>query len=303
MGHEVAIIQPNDFKTYPVPFSKDVRFAYDIKQSFLQGKIQKPCAVHISTEGPIGLAVRKYCIKHKIPFTTAYHTKYPEFFKKLAHIPLWMTKIYIRWFHNPSSTIMATTPSLIRSIETMKIKAPVKLWSRGVDAVQFHPRPKNLTFDKPVGLYVGRISKEKSIEDFLSVSIDIQKIVVGDGPEIDSLKKKYPKTIFTGPLHGEELAQMYCNADVFVFPSKTDTFGLVVLESLSCGVPVACYPVEGPGEIIGNSPDIGCASWNLSEAILNSLQRTSSTACLEFAAQYSWQNCTGQFFYNLCEPH
>lgn len=304
MGHEVRVIQPAHFKTYPAPFSKDVRFAYGITRKFLKQTIEMPCAVHISTEGPIGLAVRRHCISHKIPFTTAYHTKHPEYLKKFAHIPLWITRMYMRWFHGMSSAIMATTPSLMACVQEMKIKSPVKLWTRGVDAGQFHPRPKTLNFDKPVGLYVGRISKEKSIEDFLSLDLDIQKIVVGDGPELDVLKAKYPSAMFTGPLRGEELAQMYCNADVFVFPSKTDTFGLVVLEALASGIPVACYPVEGPGEIIGNgeNPGIGRASWDLAEAVVDSLENKSTQACLNFAQRYSWQNCTNQFFSNLVQP-
>jgi glycosyltransferase involved in cell wall biosynthesis len=301
MGHRVQVIQPGLFRSVPCPFSSDVRLALGIKSKYLEDIIQRPCAVHISTEGPIGLAVRRYCIKNKIPFTTAYHTKFPEFLKKCVHVPLWMTRSYLRWFHRPSEAIMATTPSLMSSVESMKIKSDVKLWTRGVDFGLFHPRPKNIATSKPVGIYVGRISKEKSIEDFLSLDLDIEKIVVGDGPILNDLKRKYPQAIFTGPLRGEELAQMYCNADVFVFPSKSDTFGLVVLESIACGVPVACYPVEGPGEIIGDgqNPGIGKASWDLKEAVEYCLKIKSVQDCLTFAKKHSWEACTDQFFNNL----
>lgn len=301
MGHSVHVIHPGLFSSIPCPFSSDVRLAYGIKSKYLANVIQRPCAVHISTEGPIGLATRKYCIDNKISFTTAYHTKFPEYLKKYAYVPLWMTRSYLRWFHGPSETVMATTPSLMDSVKKNKIKSQIKLWTRGVDFDLFHPRSKNLAFDKPVGLYVGRISKEKSIEDFLSLDLDIEKIVVGDGPILNDLKQKFPKAIFTGALRGEALAQMYCNADVFVFPSKTDTFGLVVLESIASGVPVACYPVEGPGEIVGNgqNPCIGKTSWDLKEAVECCLKIKSKEECLTFAKKYSWRACTDQFFNNL----
>lgn len=299
MGHKVHVIQPELFKSIPCPFSSDVRLAYGITEKYLKGIIQKPCAVHISTEGPIGLATRNYCVKNKIPFTTAYHTMFPEYMKKYIGIPLCLTRSYLRWFHKPSQTIMATTPSMIKLIQNMKFKNKLKLWTRGVDVDLFYPRPKTLKFEKPVGIYVGRISAEKNIEEFLSLDLDIEKIIVGDGPKLNELKRKYPTVVFTGPLRGEQLSQMYCNADVFVFPSKSDTFGLVVLESIASGVPVACFPVEGPGEIIEQNSNIGKASWNLKEAIQYCLNLNSKQECLEFVKKYSWQSCTNQFFNNL----
>lgn len=297
IGHEVRVIQPGLFNSIPCPFSNDVRLGF-VPKNYLKTIIEKPCAVHISTEGTIGLAVRNFCIQNKIKFTTAYHTKFPEYFKKYTYTPLWITKLYIKWFHSKSSNVMATTPSMISSLEKMGLKS-VKIWSRGVDQELFHPRPKTIKCHRPIGMYVGRISKEKNIEDFLSLKLNIAKIVVGDGPELPKLKRKYPDVTFTGPLFGEELAQMYCNADVFVFPSKSDTFGLVVLEALSSGVPVACYPVEGPGEIIASGNNIGCASWNLEEAVTNTLKNKSTLSCLHFANQKSWTNSTEQFFKNL----
>lgn len=299
MGHEVKFIHPSLFNCIKCPFTHDVKLAYGIKNKFISEIVKRPCAVHIATEGPIGLSLRKYCIKNNIPFTTAYHTKHPEFMKKLANIPIWITSSYLRWFHNPSEAVMATTHSMIESIQELGVKSPIKLWTRGVDINLFYPREKTLKIGRPVGLYVGRISKEKSIEDFLSVDCDIEKIVVGDGPELSNLKSLYPKVHFFGPLFGQALAQVYANADVFVFPSKSDTFGLVVLESLASGVPVACYPVEGPGEIIGNTPGIGNTSWDLKEAIEKSLETYSLQACLDHARKYSWEACTQQFFENL----
>jgi glycosyltransferase involved in cell wall biosynthesis len=299
MGHEVRVIHPGLFPSIPAPFSKDVRFAFP-SQKDIKGFIKKPCAVHISTEGPIGLAVRRYCTLNKIPFTTTYHTKFPEYLKKMAHVPLWATRAYIRWFHNDSKTVMAATPSMIEHVVSdLGITAPVAMWSRGVDFNQFHPRPKTIQPHRPVALYVGRVSKEKNIEEFLDIRMDIMKVVVGDGPELQSLKTKYPEVLFTGPLRGEELGQWYANADVFVFPSKTDTFGLVVLEALATGVPVACFQVTGPGEIIGGHPGVGRADNVLHAAIETALREGDARACIELANRYSWQACTEQFFDNL----
>jgi glycosyltransferase involved in cell wall biosynthesis len=298
MGHEVNVLQPEMFKTINCPYSKDVKLGF-VSQKYLKDFIKNPCAVHIATEGTIGLATRIFCKRNNIPFTTAYHTKYPEYVKKYAHIPLFATRAYMRWFHNSSSSVMATTEQLANHIKEMGINSPIKIWGRGVDDTLFYQRRKNILFEKPVGMYVGRISKEKSIEDFLELPLNIIKIVVGDGPELKRLESNYPDVIFTGPLVGEELASMYCNADVFVFPSKTDTFGLVVLEALASGVPVACYPVKGPGEIISKGENIGCASWDLKKAFTKALTNKNEKACVEFAKKYSWKNCTQQFYENL----
>jgi glycosyltransferase involved in cell wall biosynthesis len=289
MGHEVSVLQPEMFKTINCPFSKDVKLGF-VSQKYLKDFIKPPCAVHIATEGTIGLATRIFCKKNNIPFTTA---------KKYAHIPLFATRAYMKWFHNSSSCVMATTEQLAIHIKELGIKPPIRIWGRGVDDSLFYQRRKNILFETPVGMYVGRVSKEKSIEDFLELPLNIIKIVVGDGPERKQLESNYPDVIFTGQLVGEELARMYCNADVFVFPSKTDTFGLVVLEALASGVPVACYPVEGPGEIISKGENIGCASWDLKKAFTKALTTKNEKACVEFAKKYSWKNCTQQFCENL----
>lgn len=298
MGHTVEVIHPGLFTNIPCPFTKDVRLAVHIPTRFISRLLKQPCAVHISTEGPIGFAFRSYCAKNKIPFTTAYHTKFPEYLKKYFGIPLGVSYSFLRWFHRPAKAVMVTTENLKKCLKKREFRPQLKVWSRGVDLAQFYPRDKNISFHEPVGVYVGRISKEKNIEDFLELK-GFKKIVVGEGPEETYLREKYPEVIFTGVLHGEDLAQMYSNADVFVFPSTTDTFGLVVIEALACGVPVACYPVDGPGEIIGDITGVGKADWNLQHAAEMAIQTHSKQACLELAQKYSWQTCTEQFFNNL----
>lgn len=299
MGHEVRVIHPGLFSSIAAPFSKDVRLAFPPLKE-IRKFIEKPCAVHISTEGPIGLSVRRYCKLHNIPFTTTYHTKFPEYLYEMAYIPIWATRGYIRWFHNKSKCVMAATPSMMRHVkEDVGITSPIAMWSRGVDFTQFHPRPKTLHPFRPMALYVGRVSKEKNIEEFLGLKLDIMKVVVGDGPELNSLKVQYPETLFTGAQRGEELAQWYANADVFVFPSKTDTFGLVVLEALASGVPVACFDVEGPGEIIGGISGAGHAGNILHASVEIALREGNAQACLDLANRYSWNTCTNQFLNNL----
>jgi glycosyltransferase involved in cell wall biosynthesis len=297
-GHEVIVIHPGLFKSFICPFTTDVQLAYNIKKGFLEELISGANAIHISTEGPIGLAIRRLCIKKKLPFTTAYHTNFPEYAKKNIGIPLGATKTYLRWFHNKAEATMTTTKSLVQHLKDEKIGKNIKLWSRGVDYSLFYPREKKFKSDKPIALYVGRISKEKNIESFLSIDMDITKVVVGGGPLLDKLQQDFPDCIFTGPLRGEELAQMYSDADIFVFPSKTDTFGLVVLEALASGVPVACYPVDGPGEIIGGNLDIGLAFWDLRKSMEHCLAIVNNR-CIEYSRTFSWESCTEQFLKNL----
>lgn len=298
--HEVLVVHPGLFENYKCPFSPDIRLAVGIKDSFIKSLIKPPCAVHIVAEGTIGFAFRNYCVRHKIPFTTAYHTNYPEYLWEHAWIPPVVSKVFFRWFHKKSKAIMVATPSLQNKIVNMGFKCPPKLWGRGVDTKLFYPREK--TIDKKIGLYVGRVSKEKNLEAFLSLKIDgLTKYVTGPGEEsyVNYLANKYPDAVFTGPLSGNDLAQMYCNCDVFVFPSKSDTFGLVVIEALACGKPVAAYPVEGPIDILGGIEKVGCCHEDLLVAINTALNTSSAQACQDLASKYTWETCTEQFLKNL----
>lgn len=302
-NHEVVVVHPGLFKNYKCPFSPDVRLAVGIKNSFIESLLKPPCAIHIVAEGTIGFAFRNYCVRHKIPFTTAYHTNFPEYLWEYTWIPTSATKMFLRWFHKKSKTIMVATPTLQEKIVKMGFRCPPKLWGRGVDTKLFYPREKTVSYDnKKMGLYVGRISKEKNLEAFLKLDIkNMIKYVTGPGEEsyVNYLRNKYPDVVFTGPLSGNNLAQMYCNCDVFVFPSKSDTFGLVIIEALACGKPVAAYPVEGPIDIIGGVPDVGCCDNDLFAAINTALNSNSAQACQNLAAKFTWQICTEQFLQNL----
>jgi glycosyltransferase involved in cell wall biosynthesis len=293
-GHEVVLVEPSRFRHLRCPFYPDIRLCFGISREFIQATVRPPCAVHISTEGPIGYKVASYCARRGIPFTTCYHTNFPEYLKKYACIPQAITFAFLRHFHRHSSRLLVATPSLEAKLKSKGFRAAFGCWSRGVDLGLFHPRPKH-ALDKPVALYVGRIAREKNIEAFLEAVVDCHKWVVGDGPHLAYLKKRYPQAKYLGCLIGEELAAVYAQADVFVFPSRTDTFGLVMVEALASGVPVAAYPVEGPLDVIGNGQGVGHLSNCLEEAILRSLETASPEACRRLAQQYTWQSCTGQF--------
>ena len=299
LGHEVAVVHPGLFRSIRGPFAHDIHLAWNVSSSAVRHFLRKASAVHVSTEGPIGLRVRRHCAVRGVPFTTAYHTHFPEYLNEHTGVPIGWTAGFLRWFHRPSRGVMVATPSLARTLRGRQFTAPFKLWSRGIDRALFHPRPRTLTAGRPVALYVGRVAKEKNVEAFLDAKNDVEKYVVGDGPERGALTAKYPQVHFTGALRGEPLAQMYANADVFVFPSRTDTFGLVVIEALASGVPVAAYPVPGPGDILAGSPDAGCCDENLETAIATALSTGKKQACLDLAARYTWEASTQQFLANL----
>lgn len=299
LGHEVRVAHPALFRTIDCPFTIDVKLALDINWSRVRAFIEPPCAIHISTEGPVGFWFRRVCVANGYPFTTAFHTNFPEYLHTNARIPIRWTAAVQRWFHRPAAAIMCATPTVADKLRSWRFRAPMKLWSRGIDRALFHPRAKTKKHGKPVAVYVGRVAKEKNIEAFLTVRNDIEKYVVGDGPERAALERKYPGVHFTGYLSGEPLAQMYANADVFAFPSRTDTFGLVVIEALACGVPVAAYPVMGPADILGSTPGVGCCDPDLERAIDVALQTGRKEACVELANRYSWETSTRQFVDNL----
>jgi len=298
-GHEVILVTPDQFRSIPCPSYSEIRLALmpsrHIRKIFDKSS---PDAVHIATEGPLGMAAKRICVKRGLPFTTSFHTKFPEYIHARFGMPVAWTYAWLRRFHNRAERILVATPSIQRELEGWGFSDTV-LWSRGVDTSLFRPRsadaapPEIRDLPRPLFLYAGRVAIEKNISAFLDCDLEGTKIVVGAGPQLDSLKAIYPDTVFTGAKFGEELASYFAAADVFVFPSRTDTFGLVMLEALGSGVPVAAYPVPGPLDVIGNA-DVGCLDESLNEAIATALTRD-RTACRDFALDFSWHNCADLF--------
>jgi len=300
LGHEVDVIEPNLFPGMPCPFYPEIRLSLPLQNAIVRriGKF-KPHVIHIATEGPIGLAVRLFCRRRGLFFTTSYHTKFPEYLQEMLFLPAGVSYRFMRWFHRRSSTIMVATPSLEAELRQRRFHPPLKRWSRGVDLELFQPRPKNhFNFPRPILLYVGRVSKEKGIEDFLRLKTPGTKVIVGDGPIRERLEKQYPEVKFLGYRRGLALAECYASADLFVFPSKTDTFGLVLIEALASGIPVAAYPVVGPIDIV-TQPNVGALHADLGQAVSRALKEGNPEACTQLGRQYTWENCTNQLLSNF----
>ena len=300
LSDEVCFITPDDFKTYSNPAYPEIRLAFPSQFEILE-LIEKhqPDYVHISTEGPIGLAIRKWCLNHEKKFTTSYHTKFLQAFFR---IPTWMTYWYFRNFHNSGNGMFVATKSLANDLQSKGFKNLIS-WSRGVDLTQFYPDPHFISYGPKILLYVGRVSKEKNIDAFLEIKIDEPhlKVVVGDGPDLERLKEKYkPDVLFLGKLTGKELADVYRAADCFVFPSKADTFGLVIIEALACGVPVAAYPVTGPIDILNDT--VGNVDNDLSIAVKKALSLNRND-CVTYAKKYDWQIVVDSFVQNIVETN
>lgn len=298
MGHTVIMITPNQFDSFPCPTYPEIRLVLGAGRD-VGRRIEAidPDAIHIATEGPLGWAARNWCVKRRKPFTTAYHTRFPEYVKSRFGIPLSWTYRLLRRFHAPSCGVMVGTNSIRRELAERGF-GNLRHWTRGVDTLVFHPRPKGyLDLPRPIQMYVGRIAVEKNLEAFLNTHVEGTKVLVGDGPLLKSLSRRYPQARFVGVKKGEELARYYADADVFVFPSRTDTFGLVMIEALASGVPVAAYPVAGPLDVIGNS-GTGCLNEDLSIAICVALG-ISPESCRQHAMHFSWRVCAKMFAYNL----
>jgi len=298
MRHYVELIEPNMFTTVPCPTYPEIRLAiYPNRRMNRLLTAFKPEAIHMMTEGPIGLAARRFCVKRGMPFTTSLHTRFPEYVNERTGIPLSIGYTVMRWLHAKSVCTMVSTPKLKEELEGRGLKN-LALWSRGVDTNVFRIRPKDfLAGVRPIYLYVGRVSVEKNLQAFLDLPLEGTKYVVGDGPALPALKKKYPDAIFVGAKTGGALARCYAAADVFVFPSKTDTFGLVILEANASGVPVAAYSVQGPKEIIKNGVN-GWVNDDLKEAVDQAL-KIDPLSCRTHAEQYSWRKSAEQFLKNL----
>src|SRR5580700_5115240 len=298
-GVEVSFLTPASFRTFAMPSYPDLRLAlpYQAKISRLIAEA-RPDNIHIATEGPIGLLVRRYCRKQRLPFTTSFHTRFPEYISARLPVPESWIWAALRRFHRTSQAVMAATPALAGELRARGFRNVV-LWPRGVDTGLFHPRVADLGLPRPIFLCVGRVAVEKNLEAFLELDLPGTKVVVGDGPARAALARKYPKAMFPGSRQGEELAQAYAAADVFVFPSRTDTFGLVLLEALASGVPVAAFPVTGPRDVLGSAP-VGVLSDDLRQACLSAL-RISPQACLEFAAEHTWEASARAFIENMAD--
>jgi glycosyltransferase involved in cell wall biosynthesis len=286
-GVEISFLTPQSFRTFAMPSYPDLRLALPgpAKTAQLIEQAQ-PDSIHIATEGPIGLLVRRYCRKHRLPFTTSFHTRFPEYISARLPIPESWIWAALRRFHGASQAVMAATPALATELRARGFRNVV-LWPRGVDARLFHPRAVDLGLPRPIFVCVGRVAVEKNLEAFLELDLPGTKLIVGDGPARASLARKYPQAVFLGARQGEELAQAYAAADVFVFPSRTDTFGLVLLEALASGLPVAAFPVTGPRDVIGTAP-VGVLNDDLRVACLSAL-KISRQACLAFAQKHTWE--------------
>jgi len=308
LGHTVHYVTPLGRRTFPLPTYPEIRLAL-FQRRALTREIREfaPDAVHIATEGSLGLTARRICLKHGIAFTTAFHTRFAEYVHaRFRMVPEKIVWRWLRWFHHPATAVMVATETLRRELADHGFKH-LRIWSRGVDIEKFHPiADARLPYEGPIWLYVGRVAVEKNIEAFLSLEIPGTKVVVGEGPALAELSRKYPQVKFLGALTGAALSRTYAGCDVFVFPSRTDTFGLVMLEALACGLTVAAYPVEGPLDVVGpgvpGGADVAVLDEDLYTACLAALELARNPRSLTpraFAENHSWRACTLQFLRNI----
>lgn len=298
-GHKITLIEPGVFKTIPCPSYSEIPLALFPKTE-IERRLDDltPDAIHIASEGPIGWAMRAICLKRKIPFTTAYHTKFPEYVNARTKLPLDWIYSLMRFFHGPAQTTLAPSPSVYRELCARRFNG-VRAWAHGVDTNVFAPN-KGKFFDLPgpIFMYVGRVTIDKNLGEFLDLDLPGSKVIVGDGPSRANLKARYKDVTFHIAENDQQLAQCYCAADVFVFPSKTDTFGLVMLEALASGVPVAALPVTGPLDVFGlttaGETNFGVLDADLGKAAMRALGKSPS-ACRDHALKFSWETVADEF--------
>jgi len=301
-GVTAEFLTPQGFRTLPLPGYGEIRLAVATPGSVARQIMQASADhIHIATEGPLGLLARRFCLRRGQPFTTGYHTRFPEFLRARLPIPEDWSYGWLRRFHNAGNGTLVATPSLVRELEARGF-TNLRLWSRGVDMALFNPaRHTELGLPGPIFLCVGRVAVEKNLPAFLDLDLPGTKLVVGDGPELPRLKARYPHAVFMGTRRGEELAAIYASADVFVFPSRTDTFGNVILEALASGTPVAAFPVTGPLDIVGDGEG-GVLSQDLGQAALAALSVPREAAVAK-AGHYDWQACARQFLDHVHAAH
>ena len=296
LGHTVHFITPAGRRHVRLPGYKEIKLAL-VRPKMLGSEIEafSPDAIHIATEGTLGLAARAWCLRENLKFTTGFHTRYPEFAEAIYRIPglKWALYKALQWFHNESAGIMVPTHSIALALSTRQFKN-LRVWSRGVDTSLFRDYGKTaLNLPRPIFICAGRVSAEKGLEDFLSLDLPGSKVVVGDGPLRPVYQKKYPQVHFTGYLHNGDYARTLSAADVFVFPSRNDTFGLVLLEALASGIPVAAYPAPGPIDVIRHC-DCGHLSEDLAQAARAALAIDPKN-CQNHAASFMWSRVADQF--------
>ena len=300
MGHEIMVISPDLYGSIPCPTYPEIRLAL-VRPAVVGQAIAafRPDAVHLATEGPLCVAARRWCLRSAVPFTTAYHTHFPDYVAQRTGLPAAWFWRYIRWFHGPAQAVLVSTKSVRDQLRAHGV-ANVRPWGRGVDLTAFTPDavPPAVFADlpRPIQLYVGRVAVEKNIEAFLATDHPGTKVIVGDGPTRAALERAYPQARFLGALFGADLAGAYAGADVFVFPSRTDTFGLVMIEALACGTPVAGYPVTGPIDIV--TAETGALSDDLGTAIAQA-RPCDRDACAAYGRSFSWERSAQEFLSGL----
>ncbi len=298
LGVDIEFLSPEGFRTFPLPTYPGLRLAFPRRATIARRiEAHDPDAIHIATEGPIGHAVRAYCVRRGLPFTTSYTTRFPEYISARAPIPESWIYAALRRFHNSGAVTMVATPSLTAELKARGF-ARIGMWTRGVDTSLFNPdRAIELPFPRPIFICVGRVAVEKNLEAFLALDLPGTKVVIGTGPCEAELKRKFPDAKFLGQIENGMLAAHVAAADVFVFPSRTDTFGVVQLEALASGLPIAAFPVTGPKDVIAGHP-IGVLDEDLRAACLAAL-KLDRKACRAFALNYSWENSARQFIGHL----
>lgn len=300
MGHVVEVIGPDRFRTIPCPTYPDIALSVWPRRRLIRMiEAFEPHALHIATEGPLGIAARRWARRHGVSFTTAFHTRFAEYVQARLRLPTRPIYAWMRRFHGAGQGTMVATASLREELLARGFRN-IRAWSRGVDLELFKPEPReDWGLPRPVFLYVGRVAVEKNIAAFLNLDLPGSKVVVGGGPQLGALQRDYPQVRFTGPRYGDALARAYAGADVFVFPSLTDTFGLVILESLACGTPVAAFPVTGPKDVLADATGlIGSVNVDLRLAALTALG-ADRAACRAHAERYSWRACAEMFLSHL----
>lgn len=298
-GWTVDVVHPGRFRTCPLPGYPEIRLAIDPWKLPRYIRDVAPDAIHIATEGPLGLATRRWCVRHDLPFTTSLHTKFPEYMQARLGLPPAFGYTFLRWFHNAAHTTLCTTPSHRQELGSFGL-TKLAVWGRGVDLARFNAVAAPHSRARPLLLYVGRVAVEKNLEAFLQLDIDADKRIVGDGPARDALQTRFPNAQWAGYRYGDALVAEYAAADVFVFPSRSDTFGLVMLEAMACGTPVAAYPVIGPVDVVRDGVN-GCLHEELAAAVRGALA-VPRGSCRSSAENFDWNVITRRFVDVLANP-